>query len=326
MELPADLTFPAKYSVEPYSDEEWARAARLVRAGSVEGCENHVGFTDLPCKDPSLRIQVVNVPNTGIMVKLVKTSTDPNATVQNAFDMFLDADYRSNWDEHMIAGYELFRHSAESDVGYYAMRLPIPLRNRDWVAQRAWRMPADDVDTCMILNRSVEHQNAPETSSFIRAHSFMTCFHARKASDSGGIVFTYITINDIKGSIPKMLYDRASKMVAPSTMATIMKGITDYAAWKAANNPTHRPWADPEMCSLPTSPDDPAIWCSPKAYMDEQRRLKKLHKTRTPLRPSKQRSVSEDVLASPAFNVSGEIHCQSDGDHDNGDAEGRAPR
>jgi len=277
MTIHQDLEFAVPSDASPYSQADWDRASRLVHAGATEGHPNHVGFTTIPCKDPSLKIQSIDVPGRGLMIKLVKTCTHPNATVDNLYDMLLDGTYRRSWDEHMIAGYELYRLNDNTDVGYYAMRLPIPLKNRDWAVQRSWRLGVDGTDTCMILTRSAIHPSAMEFSSFTRANCYMTVFHGRKTTN--GLVLTYLTINDIKGSVPRSLYDRASRIFAPKSMETINQALINYSTWKATNDPEYKPWRRPELCELPTTADDPRIWPSPKAYIEEQKRLKKLGRT-----------------------------------------------
>ena len=63
---------------------------------------------------------------------------------------------RSQWDDRMIEGYEICYLSPCSDIGYYSLKSPKPLKNRDFVTQRCWLDYGDGKDK-IVFNHSVNH-------------------------------------------------------------------------------------------------------------------------------------------------------------------------
>lgn len=56
----------------------------------------------------------------------------------------------------MIEGYEICYLSPCSDIGYYSLKSPKPLKNRDFVTQRCWLDYGDGKDK-IVFNHSVNH-------------------------------------------------------------------------------------------------------------------------------------------------------------------------
>ncbi|KJE95795.1 hypothetical protein CAOG_06210 [Capsaspora owczarzaki ATCC 30864] len=162
------------------------------------------------------------------------------------YDALHDPDYRKVWDDNMIQGFDLFHLDANNDVGYYAARLPAPLKNRDFLNQRSWFAAADGSEY-IIMNHTVAHDECPPKKEFIRAVSILTGYLVRpsgesSSSSSSGCQLTYITQTDPRGSIPKALVNKGAAAFAPKIMTKLYETSKKYPAWKEKNNPDHKPW------------------------------------------------------------------------------------
>ena len=72
------------------------------------------------------------------------------------YNVLHDGEYRSQWDDRMIEGYEICYVTPFSDIGYYSVKSPKPFKNRDFVTQRCWLDFGVDNDK-IIFNHSVNH-------------------------------------------------------------------------------------------------------------------------------------------------------------------------
>jgi hypothetical protein len=98
-------------------------------------CENDVGWILAYSKGSSLRVYTKrNEASPFNMIKVVSVFDDISADV--LYDVLQDGDYRSSWDTTMLECKEICYLSPCSDIGYFSMKCPKPLKNRDFVTQR----------------------------------------------------------------------------------------------------------------------------------------------------------------------------------------------
>jgi hypothetical protein len=164
-----------------------------------------------------------------------------------AFDVLMDQDYRPNWDDASIKDFDICKLDGYNDIGYYAMKCPAPLKNRDYVNQRSWRVTPGK--HYIVFNHSVTHERHPPLKNFVRAVSFVTGFLVRPAGDGSSL--SYVTQSDPKGVIPKWIINFALYKVAPRLMERVHIACVQYNDWKASNNPGLKPWLHPEQNLLP---------------------------------------------------------------------------
>ncbi|KAJ8298162.1 hypothetical protein KUTeg_024693 [Tegillarca granosa] len=179
------------------------------------------------------------------MVKVRAVFTDFNFDV--LYDVLHDSDYRKQWDHVMLEGYEICSINPNNDIGYYAMKCPSPLKNRDFITQRSWLHLGSEF---YIFNHSVIHSKYPPKKGFIRGTSYLTGYFVRKLSENS-CQFTYVSQSDPKGHLPSWVVNKATKILAPKVIGRIHKACINYPRWKSANNPGFKPWLFPEQVVLP---------------------------------------------------------------------------
>lgn len=184
------------------------------------------------------------------LVKVKAAFKDTRAST--VYDVLHDPLYRKTWDQHMIDGYEICCLNPNNDIGYYALKCPKPMKNRDFVTQRSW---LDTGNEFLIVNHSVNHSTVPVKKNFVRGISYITgyliCPDTPQRPDLPGCSITYVTQSDPKGKLPVWLVNKASHILAPKIMKKLYKASKDYDAWKAKNQPQWKPWIFPEQIEMP---------------------------------------------------------------------------
>ncbi|KAM9850356.1 START domain containing 14 [Aulostomus maculatus] len=163
------------------------------------------------------------------------------------YDVLHDGQYRKKWDPTMLESFDIARLSANADVGYYSWLCPNPIKNRDVVTLRSWRVMDDEY---IIINFSVKHPKFPPRSDLVRAISILTGYYI-KPTGPNSCIFMYLSQADPKGSLPKWVVNKASQTLAPRVMKCVHKAGQNYPEWKRQNSPDQKPWLFPEQSNLP---------------------------------------------------------------------------
>ncbi|XP_038145427.1 START domain containing 14 [Cyprinodon tularosa] len=168
------------------------------------------------------------------------------------YDVIHDGQYRKTWDPNMLESRDIARISDNADFGYYSWLCPKPIKNRDVVTLRSWRVKDDEY---IIINFSVKHTKYPPQSNLVRAVSLLTGYFI-KPTGPKSCTFIYLSQADPKGSLPKWVVNKASQVLAPRVMKSVHKAGQNYPAWKQQHLPEVKPWLHPEQSTLPMM--DPA--------------------------------------------------------------------
>jgi len=185
-------------------------------------------------------LKVWDQVSAGSPLNIVKLRADfKGIDAEVLYDTLHDPDYRKDWDDNMVEGYNIVQLDACNDIGYYSAKAPLGVSNRDFVNQRSWTVAADSKEF-IIMNHSVVHANAPEKKGFVRAWSHMTGYMVRVVD--GGCTMTYLTQTDPRGWIPNWLTNTVTKKFAPQVVGKLTKAASGYVAWKNKHNPDSKPW------------------------------------------------------------------------------------
>lgn len=186
------------------------------------------------------------------MVKIITVFDDVPGSVM--YDVIHDPLYRKTWDQSMLDGFEICVINPNNDIGYYAIKCPPPLKNRDFVTQRSW---LDTGDEYIIFNHSVNHAKRPPKKGIIRGVSYLTGYYIRRINDKS-CQFTYVSQSDPKGNLPAWAINKLTRIMAPKVINRLYKAGKNYQAWKSKNRPEYKPWLFPEQMMLDLPRLDPS--------------------------------------------------------------------
>ncbi|XP_029957993.1 START domain containing 14 [Salarias fasciatus] len=183
-------------------------------------------------------------------IKCILSIDDVSAATM--YDVLHDGEYRKTWDSAMNESFDIASLSDNADVGYYSWRCPPPIKNRDVVTLRTWRVKDNEY---IIFNFSVKHPEHPPTKANVRAISILTGYYIQPTGPNS-CQFTYLSQADPMGSLPKWVINKASQVLAPQVMTHVHTAGKGYQEWKLQNSPGYKPWLYPEQNRLPAM--DPA--------------------------------------------------------------------
>ncbi|XP_068182361.1 START domain containing 14 [Antennarius striatus] len=163
------------------------------------------------------------------------------------YDVIHDGEYRKQWDLNMLESFDIARLSHNADLGYYSWKCPSPIKNRDVVTLRSWKQMDEDY---IIVNFSVKHSKYPPYTNLVRAVSILTGYFIRPTGPNS-CIFIYLSQADPKGSIPKVVVNGASQILAPKVLKSVHNAGQNYPDWKKKNSPHLKPWLYPEQNTLP---------------------------------------------------------------------------
>ena len=194
---------------------------------------------------PGLKVQSRIDSETKLTVFRVRRDM-PTVKPEVLYNNFHDADYRKTWDANMLAGYNICVLNKHNDIGYYAVKFPWPLANRDFCNMRAWMEFTNG--EYVIFNHTVPHADCPPQKNFVRAFSHLTGYYVRPFGN-GGSQLVYVTHSDMCGAIPKRLVDATLNQKVPEVMTNIETCATKYVEWSQKEYPAGHvhAWTTPKM-------------------------------------------------------------------------------
>ncbi|XP_034290897.1 START domain-containing protein 10-like isoform X3 [Pantherophis guttatus] len=183
-------------------------------------CETELGWLSRYNRD-GIAVWGQLPPQGDVAVHRVKGRVNmPDVSAETVFDVLHDTEYRKKWDLNVIETHEIARLSDNADVGYYSWKCPKPLKNRDVVTLRSWRVLDKSY---VILNFSVKHQKYPPRKDLVRAVSLLAGYLVQPTGPNS-CCLTYLAQVDPKGSLPKWVVNKASQYLAPKSPAARSTG------------------------------------------------------------------------------------------------------
>lgn len=163
------------------------------------------------------------------------------------YDVFMDGEYRTIWDDFMVEGYDYCYLTPNSDVGYYCAKSPKPVRNRDFVVQRSW---LDNGAEKVIFSHTINHAKIPPVKNRVRGLTYLTACYITSTGSKSSTLY-YVTQTDPGGSLPSWVVNMTTKVFTPKFIKKVHKACLKYDKWKAKHNPEYRPWENPEVLRIP---------------------------------------------------------------------------
>ncbi|EDR24305.1 phosphatidylcholine transfer protein, putative [Entamoeba dispar SAW760] len=173
-----------------------------------------------------------------LQVKL-KTMALHDIPAEVLHDVVQDPAYRTEWDTSMKSERLIEQIDENTEIGYYSVKMPFTIKNRDWVNMRSWWFN-EDKSLFIIINHSVEHEKAPVEKDFIRAKSLKTGYIIEKTPD--GTKLSFFSWNAWNGWIPHWCVNKATKTMVADCVEDLRKASAKYPEWKKANHPEEKYW------------------------------------------------------------------------------------
>ncbi|POM81182.1 Transmembrane protein, partial [Phytophthora palmivora] len=144
------------------------------------------------------------------------------------FDALMDARYRKSWD-HNAHQVHVVEHQHVSDVMYFALNLPWPLANRDYVYRRRVKyFPTQNA--FVVLCQAAHHSDAPVNDVRVRVETCTLRLCIRSMSSSNESCDFHLEYeDDTNFSIPNYVVNMLLHTMMPSFMTELRKACKGYA-------------------------------------------------------------------------------------------------
>jgi len=196
------------------SDEEIARVAneishiRLDSDGKFNSDDNHLDQWERMINKGHLTVWRKPVPNSYLYEYKVYGSYN-DIPARAFFFAQVDLEFRKQWDK-LVIKLDVIDTDEKSDteVVHWVMHFPYPMYSRDYVYTR--RCTVDNERKLMVIvNRSVNHPNAPITSQYVRVETYMSQMVIRPHSsfDEDGFDYVLTYYDDPKAAFPSIAYN-----------------------------------------------------------------------------------------------------------------------
>ena len=154
-------------------------------------------------------------------------------------DVLQDPEFRTEWDDSMKEQFLVEQVDENTEIGYYSVKMPMMISNRDWVNMRSWWFDVEKGEY-IIMNHSVEHDNAKPKKGFVRANSLKTGYMVMKKEE--GTEISYFAWNAWNGAIPNFCINFLTKTLIGNVIESLRKACLKYPEWKEKRHPEEKYW------------------------------------------------------------------------------------
>lgn len=154
-------------------------------------------------------------------------------------DVLQDPAFRTEWDDSMKEQYLIEQVDENTEIGYYSVKMPTMISNRDWTNQRSWWFDTEK-GLYIIMNHSVETEKCPPKKGFVRANSLKTGYMVEKTPE--GTKVSYFAWNAWNGWIPNWAINFLTKTLVGNVIESLRKSCIKYPEWKAQHDPDEKYW------------------------------------------------------------------------------------
>lgn len=148
------------------------------------------------------------------------------------WEVITKAEHFHEWDPSMIEYTVLAQLDPRTQVTYYSVEVPGPLKNRDWTLCRYESADAEKGEY-VAFSSSAELSLHPPVKKFIRANCLKTGFYVCRDKAGTGSDVTYYAHNDFCGTVPVMLVNLVSKTIAPNVIKSLC--VASKKLWEERN-------------------------------------------------------------------------------------------
>ncbi|RLN86483.1 hypothetical protein BBJ28_00003673 [Nothophytophthora sp. Chile5] len=146
------------------------------------------------------------------------------------FNALLDARYRTSWDSN-VQQVHVVEHQLQSDVLYFAMNLPWPLANRDYVYRRRATFYPDQ-NAFVVVCHAAHHADVPANSVRVRVETCTLRMCIRSASNSNDACDFHVEYeDDTNFSLPNYVVNLLLHTMVPSFMAELRTACAGYVSY-----------------------------------------------------------------------------------------------
>ncbi|KAL3665978.1 hypothetical protein V7S43_008776 [Phytophthora oleae] len=144
------------------------------------------------------------------------------------FNTLMDARYRKSWDKN-VQQVHVVEHQHVSDVMYFALNLPWPLANRDYVYRRRVQFYPTQ-NAFVVLCQAAHHADAPANDVRVRVETCTLRLCIRSMSSSNDSCDFHLEYeDDTNFSIPNYVVNMLLHTMMPSFMTELRKACKGYA-------------------------------------------------------------------------------------------------
>ncbi|CAH0513202.1 unnamed protein product [Peronospora belbahrii] len=144
------------------------------------------------------------------------------------FDALMDARYRESWDMTVHELHVIERQNV-SDVMYFALKLPWPLADRDYVYRRQIKFYPTQ-NAFVVLYQAANHGDAPAHDTRVRVETCTLSLSIRSLPSSNDSCDFHLEYeDDTDFSIPNYMVNLLLRTRMPSFMTELRKACTGYA-------------------------------------------------------------------------------------------------
>ncbi|CAH0492963.1 unnamed protein product [Peronospora farinosa] len=144
------------------------------------------------------------------------------------FNALMDARYRKSWDDTVHQLY-VVEHQHVSDVMYFALNLPWPLTNRDYVYRRRVEFYPSQ-NAFVVLYQAAHHADAPVNETRVRVETCTLRLCIRSLPDSTDSCDFHLEYeDDTNFSIPNYIVNWLLRARMPSFITELRKACAGYA-------------------------------------------------------------------------------------------------
>ncbi|XP_001502821.3 phosphatidylcholine transfer protein isoform X1 [Equus caballus] len=141
-------------------------------------------------------------------------------------DVFMDLDYRKQWDQNVAELYE--RECNGQTVVYWQVKCPMLKPNRDYVYVRERRdLDVEGQKVYVVLAQSTSHSQFPKRSGVVRVTQCEHRLAITSDGRNGSKVFMYY-FDNLSGRIPTWILNWAVKSGVPEFLNNLERACRNY--------------------------------------------------------------------------------------------------